>query len=388
MKITHVINALIKGGGERVAVDLANQAVDDGHEVTVIVGWQVDPAILRNELHSNIKVVHISLLKTSNLRLYLNVFIWLCRNRFWLAMQDIIHCHLTFGAVFGSMVVFLRTFFLVRSPAVIETYHSVGMPVSPLHHWSRGKMANFFDAFVLMAKDDYWNKYIRSHPNLLTATIVNGTSFKRLSNADPTFGYSYKQSIGIPNDCSFVVGTVSMLRADRKPWAFLPVFAEISRVLGPNVHFVIAGGGAEQGRLKMLISEYGLDKQIHLPGIAIDLRYPLSSMDLFIALNVGAVTGVAALEAAYLKLPVLAIQMNQKHQKNSEDWVWSSTNPYEVAAESIKLLCNPEARLLLAKKQAEVVRSQYSVEKMSQKYYEIYNQAIQKVRKNTYNENE
>ena len=59
MKITHVLNALIKGGGERVAVDLANQAVDDGHEVTVIVGWQVDPAILRNELHSNIKVFHI-----------------------------------------------------------------------------------------------------------------------------------------------------------------------------------------------------------------------------------------------------------------------------------------------------------------------------------------
>ncbi len=388
MKITHVLNALIKGGGERVAVDLANQAVDDGHEVTVIVGWQVDPAILRNELHSNIKVFDITLLKTSNLRLYLNVFIWLCRNSFWLAKQDIIHCHLTFGAVFGSMVIFFRTFFLVRSPAVIETYHSVGMPVSAWHHWLRGKMANFFDAFVLMAKDDYWNKYITSHPNLLTATIHNGTSFKRLLNADTTFGYEYKKNIGIPNDCCFVVGTVSMLRTDRKPWLYLPIFAEISRVLGPNVHFVIAGGGEEYDQLKKLIIEYGLDKQIHLPGIAIDLRYPLSSMDLFIALNVGAVTGVAALEAAYLKLPVLAIQMNQKHQKNSEDWVWSSTNPYEVAAESIKLLCNPEARLLLAKKQAEVVRSQYSVEKMSQKYYEIYNQAIQKVRKNTYNENE
>ena len=379
MKITHVLNALIKGGGERVAVDLANQAVDDGHEVTVIVGWQVDPAILRNELHSNIKVFHISLLKTSNLRLYLNVFIWLCRNRFWLAKQDIIHCHLTFGAVFGSMVIFLRTFFLVRSPAVIETYHSVGMPVSPWHHWLRGKMANFFDAFVLMAKDEYWNKYITSHPNLLTATIHNGTSFKRLSNADPTFGHSYRQSIGIPNDCSFVVGTVSMLRADRKPWAFLPVFAEISRVLGPNVHFVIVGGGAEQGRLKMLISEYGLDKQVHLPGIAFDLRYPLSAIDLFIALNVGSVTGVAALEAAYLELPVVAIQMNSQHQTKSEDWIWSSSSTHEVASKSIELLCNAKDRQLLAKKQGETVRTEYTVEKMSKNYYEIYNQIVQRL---------
>jgi glycosyltransferase involved in cell wall biosynthesis len=384
LKITYVLNALIKGGGERVAVDLANQAVDDGHEVTVIVGWQVDPAILRNELHSNIKVFHISLLKTSNLRLYLNVFIWLCRNRFWLAKQDIIHCHLTFGAVFGSMVIFLRTFFLVRSPAVIETYHSVGMPVSPWHHWLRGKMANFFDAFVLMAKDEYWNKFIRSHPGLLTATIFNGISFKRLSNTNTTFGLSYKKNIGVSNDCNLVVGTISMLRTDRKPWLFLPIFSQISKNCNLKVEFVIVGEGVERDRLKDLIVEYGLEGKVHLPGISFDPRYPLSAMDLFIALNIGSVSGVAALEAAYLGLPVLGIQMNSCYQTNSSDWIWSSSNPIEVASKSIQLLINNKERQLLAEKQASIVRAHHMVEIMAQSYYEIYKQAIQKLKERKY----
>ena len=37
MNIVHVLPALTKGGGEKVAVDLANHAARTGHEVTMLV---------------------------------------------------------------------------------------------------------------------------------------------------------------------------------------------------------------------------------------------------------------------------------------------------------------------------------------------------------------
>ena len=40
MKIAHVLSVAKKtGGGERVAVDLANQAAEAGHDVWLVVGW-------------------------------------------------------------------------------------------------------------------------------------------------------------------------------------------------------------------------------------------------------------------------------------------------------------------------------------------------------------
>ncbi|HIL34688.1 MAG TPA: hypothetical protein EYG28_04710, partial [Nitrospiria bacterium] len=104
MKIVHVLPALTKGGGERVVVELANHAARAGHEVSIIAAFPVDSALLPNVLHPDVRVRYVSDLVDSRVGKYLCVLPWLWRYRLWLAEQDILHCHLTYGSMFGSVV--------------------------------------------------------------------------------------------------------------------------------------------------------------------------------------------------------------------------------------------------------------------------------------------
>lgn len=377
MKITHVLPALTKGGGERVAADLANQAALDGHEVTVIAAYPVDSAQLRDFLCPEVRVDYISDTVVPKSRVYFSIVPWLLKHRSWLSGQDVIHCHLTYGSAFGFIAHFFRSVFRAPRPAVVGTYHSVGMAIPSMLRWAHARMAARFDALALMAEDDYWRKFITRRSKLPSAVIPNGISFKGLSCVDSAAKLAYRRQIGIPEECRYVVGTVGMLRPDRKPWLYIPIFAQIAKVFGNQVHFVMAGGGSEREHICSLIAEYGLEKQVHLTGLAIEPRLPISIMDLYITLNVGQVTGIAALEAAYLGQPVLAIQMCSKYKAKSDDWIWSGTDLDEVAARAIALLGNTSERQALATRQAAHVRSHHTAEAMARSYYSLYRTSIE-----------
>jgi len=376
VKITHVLPALTKGGGERVAADLASQAARAGHDVTIIAAWPVDSVLLRDALHPGVKVWYVSDATASKMGAYLSMLPWLWRNRFWLAGQDILHCHLTYGAVFGTAVRYFRLALGSQRPAIVETCHSAGMPVPALHRRIRARMVARFDAFALVAEDDYWCAFIQNQIALPSAIIPNGISFQALVKVEPAAQLAYRHEVGIPDECNYVVGTVGRLQPDRQPWLYLPIFAEIVSVLGSKVHFVLAGGGSEYERMRSLVIEHGLEKQVHLPGLILEPRLPLSVMDLYLTLNVGGVTGIAALEAAYLGVPVLAIQMRSNYSVQQEDWIWSSSNLSEVATRAIELLRAPVERQMLAERQASRVRSNYTVESMARSYDELYLSAI------------
>lgn len=56
--------------------------------------------------------------------------------------------------------------------------------------------------------------------------------------------------------------------------------------------------GTEFDRMQSLAIEHGLEGQIHFPREVNDPSLPLSIMNLCISINVGAITGLAGLEAA------------------------------------------------------------------------------------------
>ena len=60
--------------------------------------------------------------------------------------------------------------------------------------------------------------------------------------------------------------------------------------------------------MRSLTIEKGLAGQVHFPGEVNDPTLPLAVMDLYISINVGAITGLAGMEAAFSGLPVIAMQ--------------------------------------------------------------------------------
>lgn len=375
MKIVHVLPALTKGGGEKVAVELANNAARTGHDVTILLGWQEDPKLLEHEILPSVSVLFISRDQASVIPCYLNLVLWIWRQRVWLASKDIIHCHLTFGAIFGSLIKFLHR---DNRPCIVETYHAVGMPIPWLKRWFHALMLTHRDGIVLMAEDRFWRKFLSKQKRIISRTIPNGISIKKDFSVAGEQCENYRDAISIPKSCQFVIGSVGRMAPDRKPWLYLPVFEEVARFIGPDVHFVLAGDGPELERIRSLVRESGLQGKVHLPGLALDPYVPFSIMDLYITVNVGPLTGVAAMEAASAGVPVMALQLLPEYKRSEEDWIWSSPDPVELARYAINLIQSPLDRQELSKKQTTYVQKYHTIDSMARSYYDLYQDCISK----------
>lgn len=377
MRIIHLLPALTKGGGERVAVDLANQAAAAGHEVTVVAAMAVDPSMLRDALRSDVEVRYVTSGAGGTARRYIGSLSWPFRNWTWLRGRDVVHCHLTYGSVIGALIWMLRGLTRSRRPVIVETYHAVGMSISSTHRWIHSRLSSTRDALVLMAEDDFWNEFVVRRPRLLSRTIANGVAVPA-GPAPAADALAYRKAIGLPEDCRWVIGTVGQLRPDRRPDLYIPIFARIARALGPGAHFVVAGEGPERERLEALVGEHRLEGRVHLPGLVPSARVPSSIMDLYLTLNVGPITGIAALEAVFAGAPVIAVQMRDDYQCGPTDWIWSSRDLSEVADHAVALLKVPERLRAVAEKQQVHVKANHTVDVMAKAYAAVYESALER----------
>jgi len=371
-----VVPALARGGGERIVVNLANWAAAAGHDVTVVAGSPAEEMMLRDDLRADVAVEYVSS-RRSRAGRYLAIFGWLRRRRGWLQDQDIVHCHMTYGAVVGTMLHLGRGLGRFHGPVLVETYHAVGMPIPTLKRRLHAAMARRRDALVLMAEDPFWHRFLKRHPRLERAIIHNGIALPpRPVSDDERLGY--RRAVGIPDEAVHVIGTIGRLNAERRPWLYPAAFAAVAARLGDGVHYLIGGKGPELGRVEAAIARHRLERHVHLPGFVADPALPLSVMDLYFTLNVGPVAGVAALEAAAAGVPVLGLQLVDGYEPGEEDWIWSSADPRAVGERAATLLADAPARAELARRQSAQVASRHSVEVMAQAYQSLYERLLER----------
>lgn len=372
MKIVHVITALTKGGGEKVVVELANSAASNGNEVTIVNAFAADPTLLQNQLHESVRVEYISKSKSIP---YIRLLPWIFRNFSWLYRQDIVHCHLTYGAIFGSILYFIKKIANTKKPLLIETYHAVGMRIPLFNRFIHSILCSQRDAIIFMAEDEYWNNFREKHKKIPTTVIYNGISIpERITNGSEL--EYYKSKIGIPASCKLVVGTIGMLRHDRQPWRYIPIFAEVARLCGPDIHFLIGGAGPEMENVRELAKKHKIESQVHLPGLIVDSSIAFSAIDIYISLSIGSLTGLSMMEAALFKIPVVGIQLFKGYTTKPKDWVWSSNNDWEIAVEIKRLVDNKDERTNVSDKQYQYVLNNHTTPVMASRYKEFYDRVM------------
>lgn len=374
MKILHIIPLISKGGAEKIAISLANHATSKGHFVAFLSYCPAEPSEYPASFSQKVQQRFIVKNEKKLQFRYFKLLIWLYQARDWVFSFDIIHCHLIFGSVAGTMIQILRAFQNKKKPAVIETCHAVGMPISKFKRSFLGILSAKRDGLALMAMDFWWYRYLEKNPDLCCSVIHNG--IKTFPRPSPNNILAYRKNAGIPRSARWVVGTVGRLAPERRPLAYIPIFAEVHKLLGERVHFLLVGAGPHLEKLKETVQRHQLNRQVHLPGIALDPRLPMSVMDLYITLNIGSVTGVAALEAVALNVPVLARQELLDYQTQSTDWIWSSQSPQLLAKEIVKLLKNRKFRKDVARKQKTFFTNHHTIDVMASGYYDLYRRAI------------
>lgn len=373
MKIIHVISGLTKGGGERVVVELANKAAEKGDDVTILAAWPVNPEFLQDQISD---AVQIKFVGGGRKAAYLKIVPWIIANRKWICSHDVLHCHLTFGALFGTCTkLLLRTILRKKTPVVVETYHAVGMPIPDFNRWVHAKMILVKDGLVLMAKDPYWKNFVDQHPKLENDLIPNGIAVVTPEKNEGK-RQQYKKQTGVPNEAKFIVGTVSMLRPDRRPELYIPICKKVNETFGSEACFVLGGDGIEMKNLKALVKENKLAEAFYLPGLVINAASVIVNFDMYVSVSVGKTTGISMIEAAMCKVPVVGIQLIEDYTATDEDWVWSHTSLDEVAKKITHLLQNENERQALAQKQYDYVASHFTSDAMYASYDRFYKKII------------
>ena len=371
MKIVHVISGLTKGGGERVVAELANEAVKKGCTVTVLAGWPEDTVLLQDTLHKNVEVRFIA--KTKKLA-YLKIPFWILRNKRWITGFDVLHCHLTFGSLFGTVAfILLKSMGRSKKPVITETNHAVGMPVPAVKRWWHSRMLLYRDGNIFMATDPYWAAFCKTHNRIPAKFIANGISFLAVNNVNEVRQKLFEKT-NIPADCKWIIGTVGMLRADRKPDLYVYLFKEIQKRTGNSVHFILGGSGEEYGKIEELVTSGGIRDNFHMLGLVERPAEVIAVLDLYVSVSVGQTAGISMLEAALGNVPVIAVQLTEGYKTTGSDWFWSDNDLHLVAEKIVDLLANDEQRKNLSGKQNAYVRQHFTSEGMFTAYCAFYDE--------------
>jgi glycosyltransferase involved in cell wall biosynthesis len=377
MRIVHAIPALTRGGAERVVVDLANHAAERGHQVTILTAVPAPAELLPGPLHAAVELRHVAPRASSRRLAYAQMPAWLARNRHWLLSQDVIHGHLTFGSVFGTVAQWMRAVHRRRVPVVVETYHAIGAPIPNSVRRFHMRLARGHDGLVTMAADPAWTDFQQRNPKLESILIPNGIALP-VDRPAAAESVAYRAQLGIPPD-ALVLGTVGRLVPERRPADLLEVFVRVAAAL-PNVHFLIGGEGPERALIEQGAARAGLERRVHLAGLVERPPLPFSVTDLYLSLNVGAITGIAALEAAAMGVPLIAFQAQPGHRLGPDDWIFSSADHQQLADEALRLLADAPARHSLAQRQQSHVLQHHDAGAMAEAYFAFYERLLANAR--------
>ena len=370
MKIVHVLPSLARGGGERLAIELANRQVDAGHEVSFVIGSSLPAERTHGGLDPRVSVHEVS--AAAGRSRYGAMLPWIWRKREWLGSQDVLHSHLTYGALFATAFMRVSS---SRRPAIVETYHAVGMPIPKAARWLHARLASRWDGLSLMVEDPYWRRFIERNPSVISEIIPVGVGPPPVSDLSPADREQYRSAFEIPAG-SLVVTSIGRLVAERRPRAYLPVFAELTRLIDGDVHFLLGGDGPEREAMEADAKALGVHDRLHFAGLVREIERPLAISDLYLTANVGPVSGVAGLQAIAAGLPTIAIQLRDDYSPPPTDWIWSGRDPKEIAQRAAALLRDPAAANTLTTAQQQHLEAHHSAAAMAAAYERFYQAAI------------
>jgi glycosyltransferase involved in cell wall biosynthesis len=362
MRILQVLPHLSKGGAERVVIELSNALIEAGHEVTLLLTFPVNPRLNQQDLDKRIKVHFASPNSTNRLVAYLKLPFFVAK--YWKVFKkyDVIHCHLTYGLVFGFIISFFRRITRTKNLRLIATCHVVGVGISRIPRILNERLSIFFDVFALMAQDAQWRNFISAKKRNNFEIVVNGISANKwINKRDQQIRKSF-----------WTVGTISRLQAERKPWLFLEVFSQVYNSTKGEVRFILGGEGPERELLTSISGKMMLTGNLSMPGLVQNPKVILEDLDLYVALNVEEVTGIAGLEAVFSGVPVVGIQLSQTYENGANDWIWSDQDPRIVAEKIVALLADPKKLADIAKDQYHVAIRDFSIERMRDNYLKFY----------------
>ncbi len=174
-----------------------------------------------------------------------------------------------------------------------------------------------------------------------------------------------------------VIGTVGRFDPLKDFHNFVTAASYMAAKCG-NVKFLMVGRGNEwsNATLRGWIEKAGLVKSFHLVGQQTDVAYFLSAMDIFCLSSVNEAFPNVVVEAMAVGLPCVVTQAGDAADILGEEGYDVPVKNSVALADALLRMYNldPVDRRLLGERNAKKVREEYGIEKIRQKYEEVYDE--------------
>ena len=350
MKILHIISDTVLGGAQRVCIDLANCAVNDGNEVAVAA---MSGGYLWEQLTSNVKQFQLNNMEKSIGFKDFKVVKELkqIRNSY---RPDIIHLHTSKPGILGRWV------FRKEKEHIVYTVH--GFDQIRIAHKKFLPVEKYFQkytgAIVAVSEYDKLNMS-KCGINKNISLIYNGIDSVQINKKD-TFPISIKEKK--------VVLTIARIAPPKDFDLFINVASAFEH---KDVAFVWIGG-AKNKTLDDLRFEYNIPSNVYLLGDLKNASEYINLCDIFVLFSKHEGLPMSIIEAMSQGKAVVASNVGGIPELVSEEngALILNYNDSEIAIN--KILENFTLRNLLGLQSLSKYENNFTLEKMWNEYKKLY----------------
>ncbi|HNW42955.1 MAG TPA: glycosyltransferase family 4 protein [Elusimicrobiales bacterium] len=311
----------------------------------------------------------------SSLFFCLSSFIFLIKNR---ARFDIIHIQLASShAVTGIIAAkLLRKKFVLQLGASRE-YGDVGTSGKTLVGRLKLRFIRRFTGLFLVLNDEMVRELLDiGIPDEKIVKIPIGVDVNEYKPVDGAEKERLKTALKLP--FKKIVIFIARLEPQKAADNLLKAWKMV-RSAGKDVNLVIAGGGCQEGYLKKLSTELGLDDSVTFVGPVENTAVYLQASDIFVLPSLAEGLAIILLEAMSAAKPIVATRVGGTDEliRNNFNGLTVEPGNVEALAEGIsKLLNDPELSAALAGQARGTIINGYSLEAATSICEDVYKTRI------------
>jgi len=364
-KILIVITRLAVGGAPRSVVDVAAGLLELGYDVTIATGIPAgNEGSLMAEARSlgvRVEVVPGLVREIHPLRdpwAFVSLYRLIRRGRY-----DIVHTHISKAGVIGRLAARLA-----NTPRIVHTYHGDVFD----GYFGRGMSLALLTVERLAARCG--TVMLAVSPQLASRLTERGIRARRRPQVVRN-GIRMERFTGVqktPGVSSQTVGAVAMFYPIKRLDVYVDVAREVMR-RRPSVHFVLAGGGELEPRLRALAADLG--DRFRFLGIRHDVPEVLRTLDVFVLTSDYEGAGIGVMEAMSAGVPVVATRAGGAEEiveDGREGYLVPTGDVQAMADRVVDLLDNDEERERMGRAGVARARREFPIARSVNRLDAIY----------------
>jgi len=360
--VFHLIGSLRIGGAEEQLVTLASKF--DSEKFRIIVGaMQPGGGFVDRLAKSGIEYSCLNFRVRSWPLYVLRLAKLLEREK-----VDVMHTHMSSAAKYGRLAGLLA-----GVPVMVTTDHGQDREKTWWDIFVDRVFNGITAARVGVTNDVTDIIHMRDHtPKDKIVMIPNGVDTERF-HVDKSEGLRIRKELGLPDD-AIVVGTVARLTWEKSLDVLIETVSILSKAV-PQVRCVIVGDGYLRDDLVKCIESFGMQNNIVMTGIRLDVPNMLSSFDVFALSSKSEGLPVSILEAMSARKPIACTNVGgipEVVSDREEALLVQPDDPNALADAISEIIANPDLAAGLTKKAYERVAREYSIEATVGKLQDLY----------------